>query len=83
MKSDNLIKMENGGTYIRPCQCKDRQATDKIIKYFIIIVLVWQACNTGFSIYINHRVENQINARPCTCLQADGTRKRTGGQCLR
>ena len=78
MNSDNLIKMENGGTYTRPCQCKDGQPTDKMIKYFIIIITIaffWMVCITGFSIYIYHRVENQINARPCTCLQAGGTER--------
>ena len=59
--------MENGGTYIRPCQCKDRQPTDKMFKCFIII---WLVGLSGFCIYMYNF--HQINARPCTCLQADG-----------
>ena len=74
MNNDNLIKMENGGgTYIKTCQCKDRQPTDKMVKYLIIcmiIIFVWLACISGFCIYIYHRVEDQNSARPCTCLQA-------------
>ena len=64
MNSDNLIRMENGGTQISPNQYKDRQPTDKLL-YFIIIWLV------GISVFCFYNF-HQINARPCTCLQADG-----------
>ena len=74
MNNDNLIKMENGGgTYIKTCQCKDRQPTDKMFKY---ITFAWRVCITGFCIYLFL----QINAKPCTCLQAgeDGEAKSQG-----
>ena len=67
MNSDNLIRMENGGTQISPCQCKDRQPTDKLL-YLLYFIIIWLVGISVFCFYNFH----QINARPCTCLQADG-----------
>ena len=72
MNSNNLIGIENGGTQISPCQCKDRQSTDKLLKYFIIIFIIWLVGISGLCFYNSY----QINARRCICLQADGIKRK-------